>query len=74
MADYEFTDVAEEELDFECSNCGTTEMPDIKDVEEVEDSGSAMSLMVDYHITVECGCGRETKANVWDKDVEKVDE
>lgn len=74
MSDYEFTDVAKEELDFECSDCGTTEMPDITAAVPVEDgeSGSALSLMVDYHLTVECvECGRETEANVWDRDVQE---
>lgn len=74
MADYEFTETAEEELDFECSNCGTTEMPDITAAVPIEDSESVTSLLVDYHLTVECECGRETEANVWDKDVEEVDE
>lgn len=73
MADYEFTETAEEELDFECSDCGTTEMPDITAAVPIEDgaNGSALSLMVDYHLTVECECGRETGANVWDKDVKE---
>lgn len=72
MADYEFTDVAEEELDFECSDCGTEEMPDITEAVHVED-GASGSLMVDYHLAVECECGRETEANVWERDVEEVD-
>lgn len=75
MSDYEFTDAAREELDFECSDCGTEEMPDIKEAEHVEDGAndSALSLLVDYHLTVECvECGRETEANVWDKDVQEA--
>lgn len=66
MTEYELTEEAKEDLDYECEECGETEYPTVVDVEEPE------IPLVDYQPTLECvSCGRETKANLWERDIKK---
>jgi uncharacterized Zn finger protein len=66
MTDFRFTKTAKEELDFECSECGNTEMPELVDRED------SNIFLVDHIVTVSCSsCGKESKSNVWDRDVEE---
>jgi len=69
MTEYKLTQTAKEDLDYECSECGETEYPDVIDREEPR------SMLVDHRITVKCvNCGRESKSDVWDRDVKIVGE
>jgi len=69
MSEYQLTDVAKEELDFECSECGTTEMPELSDRED------SSNPLADHRIEVPCvACGNKTWSDVWDRDVERVEE
>jgi ribosomal protein L44E len=66
MTNFRFTETAKEELDFECSECGCTKMPDLVDRED------SNSILVDHIVTVSCpNCNNETKSNVWERDVEE---
>lgn len=64
MCQYELSETAKEELDFECGNCGTEEHPEVVDREDTRNP------IVDHRITVECvKCGRRTQSGVWERDI-----
>ncbi len=66
MTNYRFTEIAKEELDFKCSECGSTKMPKLINRED------SQKILVDHLVTVSCkNCENETKAKVWDRDVEE---
>lgn len=68
MTQYELTETATEELDYECSDCGTEEMPAV-----IEVNGSNHPI-VDYQVKVECGdCGSQSYANVWERDIREAE-
>jgi ribosomal protein S27E len=67
MSDYELTETAKDELDFECSECGTTEHPEVAGVEDTRNP------LADHRITVACvDCGNETGSLVWGRDIKEV--
>ena len=69
MTEYKLTDVAKEELDFECSECGSTDPPKLDEVDETRNP------LVDFVVKTACSnCGNvpEVWANVWDRDIEVI--
>lgn len=69
MSNYQLTQTAKEDLDFECSECDATTHPEVVDREE------SRTPLVDHRITVACReCGNESQSNVWDRDIEEVDQ
>jgi len=68
MTEFELTETARQDLDFECSACGETEVPEVVDREE------SPNPLVDYRITVSCiACAEESQSDVWERDVRAVD-
>jgi hypothetical protein len=69
---YEWTEKAKEDLEFDCSECGSQKMPNIAGVRDVnrEEDGQQVALFADKRVETECAdCGNESHGLVWDEDL-----